>query len=563
METEKIIGRDFRIDSLAELTEGIQSELELTGLSSKAIDACMSGVGVSFGIVFLREYSSDKKLLYQNSRGFRKLKNIQPVEFSIDIRTDDIDFKNTIVPLAKMFPYIYSEKKDLLDLISQESYCCILSYDSIFYGILVLGRKISGEELTFEDEKIIRSILRTTTMSLKLHSQMVELKQKIVEVNTLKDAALDISSTLDLSQLSIKTYINLRGLLHSLGGVVFLNTGSDDLFQVVRADRPIAARKSVHERCNLPKEMMDSFLENGKIFYFKEDISLKLVSDLSQSVPSLNWDEVNLIMPLIVDGLLINLYAFGISSDGKSYSSKNLDIITAFLSQAKTSFKNALLYQREEKLRLRFQKYVPKQIVEDAFSGIDSVGDGIEKKVVILFSDIRGFTTFCENKKPGEVVVLLNEYFEFMLEAIDSTNGILDKLIGDAIMATWGIFDEKGDHVYNAALSSIKMMEALHNFNLPRSPESQIYIGIGLHFGEVKAGNIGGSKRSDFTIIGDSVNLASRLEGVTKEYGVSIVVSEDFYFPIKDKFIFRELDKIRVKGKKEPVKIYELVEEKD
>ncbi len=146
-----------------------------------------------------------------------------------------------------------------------------------------------------------------------------------------------------------------------------------------------------------------------------------------------------------------------------------------------------------------------------------------------------------------------------MLDAIDSTSGILDKLIGDAIMATWGIFDERGDHIYNAALSSLKMMEALHNFNLPRSPESHIHIGIGLHFGEVKAGNIGGSKRSDFTIIGDNVNLASRLEGVTKEYGVSIVVSEDFYFPIKDKFTFRELDRIRVKGKKEPVKIYELV----
>lgn len=560
MEDYKVIGRDLRVDSITELTEGIQSELELNVLSNKTIDACMSSIGVSSGIVFLREYSSDNNLTYQGSRGFRKLRNVSPEEFSIQINKNSLESQDVIYPIEKILPLIETKRSDLFQFIKQNAYCCILSHESIFYGMLFLGSKITVEPLTFEDEKVIRSILRTIILSLKIHFQMVQLKEKIIEVNTLKDAALDISSTLELSQLSLKTYLNLKGLLHSLGGAVILNTGNVDLYQVIRADLPLASRKSMHEKLIIPKEILDIIFKKNKYIFFKDEISSELLNSFNQSLPSLNWKEVELILALVVDGILINLHFFGIASDGKNYSSKNLDIITAFLLQVKTSFQNALLYQREEKLRLRFQKYVPKQIVEDAFSGTDSVGDGIEKKVVILFSDIRGFTTFCENKKPGEVVVLLNEYFEFMLEAIDSTSGVLDKLIGDAIMATWGIFDEKGEHIHNAAVSSIKMMNALHNFNLSRPQESQIHIGIGLHFGEVKAGNIGGSKRSDFTIIGDSVNLASRLEGVTKEYGVSIVVSEDFYYPIKDKFIFRELDKIRVKGKKEPVKIYELVE---
>ncbi len=193
--------------------------------------------------------------------------------------------------------------------------------------------------------------------------------------------------------------MNLKGLLHSLGGAVFLNAGHDNLFQVIKADHPIAARKSLHKNFNLSEKLAQSFLVSGDKFYFKENITSTLLSELNQLLPGLNWAEVYLIIPLVIDGFLVNLYVFGASSDGKDYVSKNLDIITAFLSQAKTSFQNALLYQREEKLRLRFQKYVPKQIVEDAFSGVDSVGDGIEKKVVILFSDIRGFTSFCENKK--------------------------------------------------------------------------------------------------------------------------------------------------------------------
>jgi class 3 adenylate cyclase len=551
--------RDLRIDSLSELTEGIQSELEIIGLSSKAIDACMSGAGVSSGVFFLREYSTDNRLLFQFSRGIRKLRNLSPEDFIIHLEKKEISNIGEILSSEKILPYIKSDQSDFFEILNQLPYYCILSYNSIFYGILFLGQKISGDDLSIDDKKIIHTIIRTTALSIKIHFQMIELKEKIIEVNSLKDAALDISSTLELPQLSMKSYLSLRGLLHSLGGAVCISTNHDSLFQVIRADSPVASRKSVHEKFDLPKEIIDYFLKEEKKYYLFYEVPAELFSKFNQILPSLKWEEVNLIIPLVVDKKLISFFVFGSSSDGKNYSSKNLDVITAFLLQAKTSFQNAILYQKEENLRLRFQKYVPKQIVEDAFSGTDSVGDGIEKKIVILFSDIRGFTSFCENKKPGEVVVLLNEYFEFMLDAIDSTSGILDKLIGDAIMATWGIFDEKGDHIYNAASSAIKMMEALHNFNLPRPPEKQIHIGIGLHFGEVKAGNIGGTKRSDFTIIGDSVNLASRLEGVTKQYGVSIVVSEDFYYPIKDKFTFRELDRIQVKGKQEPVKIFELI----
>lgn len=556
METEK----NLLIDSISELTAGIQSEVEISELSRKAIDACMSSLGISSGVFFSREYSNNKRYNLQFSRGVRILRNISLDDSSIEFfEYPDYDLFN-LINTEQILPYIQSKNSKVIESFKQLPFAHFISSNSIHYGILFLGQKISGNPLSYEDKKVIRTIIKTTAMSIQIHFQMIELKEKIMEVNTLKDAALDVSSTLDMKTLSLKSYINLNGLIHPLGGVVLLNTGYENTFEVLRADRPIAPRKQNHSIAKLPNEFIQYFLNNPKTYYTKNEISINQLHICSELFPNLNWNELHLFIPLIVDNILINLYAFGLSSDGKNYDSKNFDIITAFVLQARTSFQNAMLFQKEEKLRLRFQKYVPKQIIEDAFNDTDSIGEGIEKKVVILFSDIRGFTTFCENKKPSEVVVLLNEYFDIMLDAIDSTNGILDKLIGDAIMATWGIFDDNSDNVYNAAFSSIKMINALNKFNSERPVEKQIQIGIGLHYGEVKAGNIGGAKRSDFTIIGDSVNLASRLEGVTKQYGVNIIVSEDFYFPIKDKFIFRELDVIRVKGKNEPVKIYQLVD---
>jgi adenylate cyclase len=187
---------------------------------------------------------------------------------------------------------------------------------------------------------------------------------------------------------------------------------------------------------------------------------------------------------------------------------------------------------------------------------------GERKEVTILFSDIRGYTTLTENLGAAEVVSLLNQYFETMVEAVFNHEGTLDKFIGDALMAVFGApLPLTENHAWRSVQSALDMRHRLAEFNRRRiiQAQPQINIGIGISSGEVVSGNIGSHKRMDYTVIGDGVNLSSRLETVTKEYGCDIILSEFTYQLCSDRIWTRQLDKIRVKGKHQAVNIYELI----
>lgn len=216
----------------------------------------------------------------------------------------------------------------------------------------------------------------------------------------------------------------------------------------------------------------------------------------------------------------------------------------------------------EKRLKSTMYRYMTQELAEQLLeSGSLELG-GNRKDVTILFSDIRSYTTLTEKLQAEEVVSMLNEYFETMVEAIFMHKGTLDKYIGDAIMAVFGSPLPLEDHAWKAAQTSIEMRHRLAAFNLRRRQEGkdEIRIGIGINSGQVISGNIGSSKRMEFTAIGDGVNLSSRLEGASKQYGCDIVISENTYESCGDRLIVRELDRIKVKGKNEPVSIYELVE---
>lgn len=217
---------------------------------------------------------------------------------------------------------------------------------------------------------------------------------------------------------------------------------------------------------------------------------------------------------------------------------------------------------QEKRMKATMYRYMNPGVVEKVMArGEDSLMEGERKDVTILFSDIRGYTTLTENLGAQEVVGLLNQYFETMVEAVFNFQGTLDKFIGDALMAVFGAPLPLENHAWMAVQSALDMRRRLKEFNKRRFMENQpqIRIGIGISSGEVVSGNIGSRKRMDYTVIGDGVNLSSRLEGVTKEYGCDIILSEFTYAHCRDRIWVRELDKIRVKGKYEPVSIYELI----
>ncbi len=222
------------------------------------------------------------------------------------------------------------------------------------------------------------------------------------------------------------------------------------------------------------------------------------------------------------------------------------------------------IMERQQNVLIKgmFSQYVSKSIVNELLADPDKLKLGGEKKnLSVLFSDIAGFTTFAEKKEPEELVSFINEFLNEMTEIILSNGGTLDKYLGDAVMAFWGAPLEVDDHAYKACLTSLQMQDKLAELREKWSKEGEplIRIRIGINTGDVIVGNIGGVKRFDYTVLGDDVNLASRLEGANKEYGSNIMISESTYQLVKEKVLVRELDIIRVKGKTEPTRVYELI----
>lgn len=237
-----------------------------------------------------------------------------------------------------------------------------------------------------------------------------------------------------------------------------------------------------------------------------------------------------------------------------------LDELNGAYNQIKEyAFQSVLAQKKEERIKTMFQKYVPQDVVNSIVSNPDSALIGKNANITVLFSDIRSFTTISETMQPDVLVDSLNRYFSVMVNIIYKRKGIIDKYIGDAIMAIFGAPKEYGDDVQQAVLSGIEMLDNLDVFNKQQREKGlkEFNIGIGINFGPVTVGNIGTSHKMDYTVIGDAVNLASRLEGLTKEYHTKLIISEGTYNAVKDYFYVREIDRVRVKGKLKPVKIFE------
>ncbi|MBQ5570222.1 MAG: adenylate/guanylate cyclase domain-containing response regulator [Treponema sp.] len=256
-----------------------------------------------------------------------------------------------------------------------------------------------------------------------------------------------------------------------------------------------------------------------------------------------------------------------IVSEG-NISSEKRDLFSFCVNSSGDIFSKALVVKKkmffEKRIRRAFSRFVPEQIIDSLVSQTDAsdekIGVGETRAVAILFSDIRSFTNISEKNKPDVLVAFLNRYFTVMVDIIKKHGGTIDKFIGDAIMAEFGTPVSYEDNCKRAVSAAYEMRDALSTVELGDlvMPEGMTFnIGIGIHYGDVIVGSIGSKDKVDYSVIGDNVNLASRLEGLTKTYGVQIVVSDSVRKDAgEDSFFFRHLDDVRVKGKKKAVPIY-------
>ena len=234
--------------------------------------------------------------------------------------------------------------------------------------------------------------------------------------------------------------------------------------------------------------------------------------------------------------------------------------LAATILSASTTLVTAYATEGAERRRLRsaFAHYLAPAIIDELMQNPAALAlGGARRQATLLFSDIRGFTTMSESLAPEALTLLLNAYLTPMTRAVLAQRGFVDKYIGDAIMAVFGAPAPTTDHSERALSAAVAMHQEL--LTLRQTLRADLDCGVGLNTGEVVAGNMGSDERFDYTVIGDAVNLASRLEGLTRRYGVFCIVGPTTRAEASTDFTFRELDLVRVKGREQPVAIHELM----
>lgn len=217
---------------------------------------------------------------------------------------------------------------------------------------------------------------------------------------------------------------------------------------------------------------------------------------------------------------------------------------------------------QRKQIRAAFTRYVSPSVVEQLVNEPERLKLGGERRrMSVLFSDLRGFTTMSEGLTPEQLVDVLNTYLNEMTNIVFEEGGVLDKYIGDAVMAFWNAPLDQADHAARSVRTAIRMRDKLEQMNregaFPKGIE--LKVGVGVNTGDMVVGNIGADVRYDYTVIGDSVNLASRTESLCKEYGVQIIITKNTLDMLDESYITRELDSVAVKGKKEPVRIFQVI----
>ncbi|WP_353572045.1 AAA family ATPase, partial [Candidatus Albibeggiatoa sp. nov. BB20] len=381
---------------------------------------------------------------------------------------------------------------------------------------------------------------------------------------------LDLDSVLKASQ-AIAGEIVLDSLLENLMKIVVENAGAERGVLLLNQEGQLVveAENEIHKnevkvlqslplnQAKLPKTLINF------VARMKESVVLHNAYEEGQytrdSYVIQHKSQSILCTPLLHQGKLVGILYLENQLMAHTFTPQRLELLNLLSSQITISIENAHLYTNMSLLNQAYERFVPREFLSllDKQSVMDvRLGDQVEKEMSILFSDIRDFTTISEQMPPQENFDFINAFLSRMEPNILDFNGFIDKYIGDAIMA---LFPTNADDALQAA---IDMLITLNEYNKTRGRPGRpvIRIGIGIHTGQLMLGTVGGRSRMDGTVISDAVNLASRIEGLTKTYGTSLLITEHTYHKLSDpsQYKIRMIDRVRVKGKSEAVTVYEV-----
>jgi adenylate cyclase len=306
--------------------------------------------------------------------------------------------------------------------------------------------------------------------------------------------------------------------------------------------------------------MLDSSIKQRPPFMLGAEVILLLIGGITLSLlmpmlSPLRATLVSILAMLLITGINVLIW----SGAGMVLSLASSLLLTMGLFILNMAYGYFVESRSKRQFTELFGQYVPPELVDKMAQDPEKYSmEGKREDLTVLFSDIRGFTTISESLDPHELSAYINEYLTTMSLIIRNNHGTLDKYIGDAIMAFWGAPVADPAHHRNGVITALQMQEKATALNeeFRKRGWPEIKIGVGLNSGVMSVGDMGSKVRKAYTVMGDPVNLGSRLEGITKQYGVGILVGESTKRAVTD-IVFREVDRVRVKGKEEPVAIFE------
>ncbi|RHX86571.1 adenylate/guanylate cyclase domain-containing protein [Leptospira stimsonii] len=393
-----------------------------------------------------------------------------------------------------------------------------------------------------------------------------KLHRKTREVEIIQSISAEILNTLDLDQIFeriMKVMDEVFGFKHAL--ILMVQDGTEIL-------KVVASRGyeevGIGARVEFGQGVIGVVAKRKKIMRMVGiSTQMRYAGQVGQSMgreekkielPGLKDAKSQIAIPLLVKERLLGVFAVE-SSEMNAFKLLDEMILSIVGNQIAVAIENASAYHTQQQLSEAYSRFVPKETLAllSKRSILETqLADQTEGLMTVMFSDIRGFTTLSEKMTPGENFQFINEYLGRIAPVIREHHGFIDKFIGDAIMA---IFPSRAEDAVDAALA---MRRTLRKFNEIRKSQNQeaVDIGIGIHTGHLMLGIIGHENRMECTVIGDSVNLASRIEGLTKQFGCPIVASEVTIASLKDpsRFPHEFLDEVTVKGKSQAVKMYKI-----
>ena len=387
------------------------------------------------------------------------------------------------------------------------------------------------------------------------------LETKIKEAETLTRVSQAITSVLDMNELLNMIMDNVINVMNAERGFLMLKDDStgDLIVKVAR---------------NMESEMKDQRLHTistsitSKVATEKKPVlttDAKSDERFSQQASVMGFGLRSLLcVPLMIKEKVLGVIYIDNRMLAGAFNERSVELLMSFSSQAAIAIENAKLYsnvEQETKARANLQRYLSPNLVDDILKKKENLVLGGEKiEVAILFSDICGFTSMSEKMQPEDIVAMLNEYFTIMTKIIFKRHGTLDKFVGDAIMAIFGAPIFHPQSALNATRAAFEMQEALKKLNEKWATEGRTTFNmrIGVNTGVVVAGNIGAEDRMDYTVIGDNVNLASRLESNCRPGRV--LISQSTYDKVREGVVVETLEPIKVKGKSNLIPIYEVQE---